>query len=252
MWPNMRKQWFGKNLLYGFGTLIVSPIKILRGVNQFLGLPPFFCNITCMSSSLQIELVSVWCLWISIFYMLLHYYLALNYWIKLYPMKLVNMSYFDNPLTLRFATTQAYSPDIWSQLHVSFFHGIFFAIELLLRTVTQVNLIAISSLSYANFRSYLYVHESTTFFSLIVVFGSFFCNFIEEKTVRTFYHHMALLVSMSLDNAKVGTFFLWLTKSLVFLSRTFKVLLGRGYERRFCMSRSFIVQIVFNQNFLLY
>ncbi|CAL9051302.1 probable hydroxyacylglutathione hydrolase 2, chloroplastic isoform X1 [Musa acuminata AAA Group] len=57
MWPNMRKQWFGKNLLYGFGTLIVSPIKILRGVNQFLGLPPFFCNITCMSSSLQIELV---------------------------------------------------------------------------------------------------------------------------------------------------------------------------------------------------
>lgn len=56
MWPNMRKQWFGKDLLYGIGTLVVRPIKILRGVNQLLGVPPF-CTISCMQSSLQIELV---------------------------------------------------------------------------------------------------------------------------------------------------------------------------------------------------
>ncbi|XP_074567322.1 hydroxyacylglutathione hydrolase 2, mitochondrial-like isoform X1 [Curcuma longa] len=56
MWPNMRKHWFGKDLLYGIGTLVVRPIKILRGVNQLLGVPPF-CTISCMQASLQIELV---------------------------------------------------------------------------------------------------------------------------------------------------------------------------------------------------
>ncbi|KAG6537553.1 hypothetical protein ZIOFF_002647 [Zingiber officinale] len=56
MWPNMRKHWFGKDLLYGIGTFVVRPIKILRGVNQLLGVPPF-CTISCLQSSLQIELV---------------------------------------------------------------------------------------------------------------------------------------------------------------------------------------------------
>nr|XP_009414658.1 PREDICTED: probable hydroxyacylglutathione hydrolase 2, chloroplastic isoform X2 [Musa acuminata subsp. malaccensis] len=57
IWTNMRKQWFGKKKLYGFGTLIVKPVKVLHGANHLLDLPPSFCNITSMASSLQIELV---------------------------------------------------------------------------------------------------------------------------------------------------------------------------------------------------
>ncbi|CAL9040063.1 hydroxyacylglutathione hydrolase 2, mitochondrial isoform X1 [Musa acuminata AAA Group] len=57
IWTNMRKQWFGKKILYGFGTLIVKPVKVLHGANHLLDLPPSFCNITSMASSLQIELV---------------------------------------------------------------------------------------------------------------------------------------------------------------------------------------------------
>lgn len=57
LWPNMRKNWLGKNFLYGFGTLVLRPIKALQGGIYSFGATQFLCNITCMASSLQIELV---------------------------------------------------------------------------------------------------------------------------------------------------------------------------------------------------
>nr|XP_010927891.1 hydroxyacylglutathione hydrolase 2, mitochondrial [Elaeis guineensis] len=57
MWPNMRKHWFGKQLLYSFGTLFWRPIKTLRGGYHAYGVAGLLCNITNMASSLQIELV---------------------------------------------------------------------------------------------------------------------------------------------------------------------------------------------------
>ncbi|KAG0480838.1 hypothetical protein HPP92_011428 [Vanilla planifolia] len=53
---SIRKNWFGKHLLYGLGTLAVRPIKLLRGGSQLLGVS-HFCNISGLDSSLQIELV---------------------------------------------------------------------------------------------------------------------------------------------------------------------------------------------------
>lgn len=57
MWQNMRKHWFGKQLLYSFGTLFWRPIKTLRGGYHAYGVAGLLCNITNMASSLQIELV---------------------------------------------------------------------------------------------------------------------------------------------------------------------------------------------------
>lgn len=54
--PNMRKNWLGKNFLYGFGTLVLRPIKALQGGIYSFGVTQFLCNIS-MASSLQIELV---------------------------------------------------------------------------------------------------------------------------------------------------------------------------------------------------
>ncbi|KAM0946525.1 putative hydroxyacylglutathione hydrolase [Dioscorea sansibarensis] len=57
MWANMRKRWLMKQMLYGFGTLFLRPIKTLRGECQSFGVSQFLCNITSMASSLEIELV---------------------------------------------------------------------------------------------------------------------------------------------------------------------------------------------------
>ncbi|PKA61568.1 Hydroxyacylglutathione hydrolase 2, mitochondrial [Apostasia shenzhenica] len=56
MLPNMRRNGFGKHLLYGLGTLVLKPVKLLRGGSQLLGIS-HFCNISAKDSSLQIELV---------------------------------------------------------------------------------------------------------------------------------------------------------------------------------------------------
>ncbi|XP_072965924.1 hydroxyacylglutathione hydrolase 2, mitochondrial-like [Typha angustifolia] len=57
MWPNMRKQWFGKHLLYSVGTLLLTPIRTVNGVIHLFGAGRSLCNITSVASSLQIELV---------------------------------------------------------------------------------------------------------------------------------------------------------------------------------------------------
>ncbi|KAL0927473.1 hypothetical protein M5K25_001644 [Dendrobium thyrsiflorum] len=57
MLPNMRKNWFGKHLLYGLGTLVLRPIKLMRGGTQLLGVS-HFCSISNIDSSLHIELFS--------------------------------------------------------------------------------------------------------------------------------------------------------------------------------------------------
>ncbi|XP_073108529.1 hydroxyacylglutathione hydrolase 2, mitochondrial isoform X2 [Elaeis guineensis] len=57
MWPNMGKHWFGKHILYSFGTLFLRPIKTLYGGYHAYGVAGLLCNITNMASSLQIELV---------------------------------------------------------------------------------------------------------------------------------------------------------------------------------------------------
>ena len=58
MLPSVRKQWPGKPLLYGIGTLLVMPLRTLYGVGRVFGAGRFLCNMTSVSSSLQIELVS--------------------------------------------------------------------------------------------------------------------------------------------------------------------------------------------------
>jgi hydroxyacylglutathione hydrolase len=55
--PNMQKNWLGKPLLYGIGTLLVMPLRTLQGVGRVFGAGRFLCNMTGVSS-LQIELVS--------------------------------------------------------------------------------------------------------------------------------------------------------------------------------------------------
>ncbi|KAG0476726.1 hypothetical protein HPP92_013567 [Vanilla planifolia] len=52
----IRKRWFGQHLLYQLGTLLLRPIKLLRGGSQLLGVS-HFCSISGLNSSLQIELV---------------------------------------------------------------------------------------------------------------------------------------------------------------------------------------------------
>jgi len=56
--PSVRKQWLGKPLLYGIGSLLVMPLRTLHGVWRVFGAGRFLCNMTSGSSSLQIELVS--------------------------------------------------------------------------------------------------------------------------------------------------------------------------------------------------
>lgn len=56
--PSVRKHWLGKPLLYGIGTLLVMPLRTLQGVGRVFGAGRFLCNMTGVSSSLQIELVS--------------------------------------------------------------------------------------------------------------------------------------------------------------------------------------------------
>ncbi|XP_066374258.1 hydroxyacylglutathione hydrolase 1, mitochondrial-like [Miscanthus floridulus] len=55
--PSMQKQWPGKPLLYGIGTLLVMPLRTLYGVGRVFGAGRFLCNMTSVLSSLQIELV---------------------------------------------------------------------------------------------------------------------------------------------------------------------------------------------------
>lgn len=57
--PSVRKEWLGKPLLYGIGTLLVMPLRTLHGVGRMFGAGRFLCNMTSVSSSLQIELVSI-------------------------------------------------------------------------------------------------------------------------------------------------------------------------------------------------
>ncbi|MCH1922360.1 hypothetical protein L9G15_23425, partial [Shewanella sp. A3A] len=57
MLPSVRKEWLGKPLLYGIGTLLVMPLRTLHGVGRMFGAGRFLCNMTSVSSSLQIELV---------------------------------------------------------------------------------------------------------------------------------------------------------------------------------------------------
>ncbi|KAG0476702.1 hypothetical protein HPP92_013543 [Vanilla planifolia] len=56
IFPRIRKRWFGQHLLYQLGTLLLRPIKLLRGGSQLLGVS-HFCSISGLNSSLQIELV---------------------------------------------------------------------------------------------------------------------------------------------------------------------------------------------------
>ncbi|CAN6198535.1 unnamed protein product, partial [Urochloa humidicola] len=55
--PSVRKQWLGKPLLYGIGSLLIMPLRTLHGVGRVFGAGRFLCNMTSVSSSLQIELV---------------------------------------------------------------------------------------------------------------------------------------------------------------------------------------------------
>jgi hydroxyacylglutathione hydrolase len=58
MLPTVRKQWPWKPLLYGIGTLLVMPLRTLYGVSHVFCAGRFLCNMTNVSSSLQIELVN--------------------------------------------------------------------------------------------------------------------------------------------------------------------------------------------------
>ncbi|KAJ1692308.1 hypothetical protein LUZ63_009006 [Rhynchospora breviuscula] len=56
LWPNLRKHWLGRPVMFGIDTLLVRPIRTLYGASQLLGSGRLFCNITAVAS-LQIELV---------------------------------------------------------------------------------------------------------------------------------------------------------------------------------------------------
>jgi hydroxyacylglutathione hydrolase len=56
--PRMSRKWLGKPLMYGIGTLLVMPLRTLHGVGRMFGAARYLCNMTSVSSSLQIELVS--------------------------------------------------------------------------------------------------------------------------------------------------------------------------------------------------
>ncbi|XP_058102494.1 hydroxyacylglutathione hydrolase 2, mitochondrial-like [Magnolia sinica] len=56
-WPNMRQYRFQKSLLCGFRRFFTKPFKTLTGGSQSFGVAQFFCSISNMSSTLQIEIV---------------------------------------------------------------------------------------------------------------------------------------------------------------------------------------------------
>lgn len=57
MWSAVRKHWLGKHLSYGFGTLVFRPIRTVLGAGYSFGVTHLLCNIACVSSSLQIEII---------------------------------------------------------------------------------------------------------------------------------------------------------------------------------------------------
>lgn len=58
MIPRVSRKWLGKPLMYGIGTLLVMPLRTIHGVGRMFGAARYLCNMTSVSSSLQIELVS--------------------------------------------------------------------------------------------------------------------------------------------------------------------------------------------------
>lgn len=58
MWPDVRELCFRKGLLYGFMRIFSVPLKTLRGASRSLRVDQF-CSVVNISSSLQIELVSI-------------------------------------------------------------------------------------------------------------------------------------------------------------------------------------------------
>ncbi|VAI34663.1 unnamed protein product [Triticum turgidum subsp. durum] len=55
--PRVSRKWLGKPLMYGIGTLLVMPLRTIHGVGRMFGAARYLCNMTSVSSSLQIELV---------------------------------------------------------------------------------------------------------------------------------------------------------------------------------------------------
>lgn len=71
MWPNVRKHWLVKHFFYGFG-LVSKPIRTLYGATNSFMVTQFLCNIACMASPLQIELVSILILFKCLIYVYLN------------------------------------------------------------------------------------------------------------------------------------------------------------------------------------
>ncbi|KAK9672218.1 hypothetical protein RND81_12G085100 [Saponaria officinalis] len=57
LWPGVRQLCIRKGLLYGFMRYLSIPFKSLHGAGQSLGVTRLLCNVSCISSALQIEMV---------------------------------------------------------------------------------------------------------------------------------------------------------------------------------------------------
>lgn len=58
LWAGARELCFRKGLLYGLMRCLSIPFKTLQGAGQSLGVTRLMCNVSCISTALQIELVS--------------------------------------------------------------------------------------------------------------------------------------------------------------------------------------------------
>lgn len=61
LWAGARELCFRKGLLYGLMRCLSIPFKTLQGAGQSLGVTRLMCNVSCISTALQIELVSLSC-----------------------------------------------------------------------------------------------------------------------------------------------------------------------------------------------
>uniref|UniRef100_A0A7C8YMY2 Metallo-beta-lactamase domain-containing protein n=1 Tax=Opuntia streptacantha TaxID=393608 RepID=A0A7C8YMY2_OPUST len=57
VWPGVRQLCLRKGLLHGFMRCLSVPYKTLRGARQSIPMRKLLCNVSCVSSALQIELV---------------------------------------------------------------------------------------------------------------------------------------------------------------------------------------------------
>ncbi|XP_021774898.1 hydroxyacylglutathione hydrolase 2, mitochondrial-like [Chenopodium quinoa] len=57
LWPGARQLCLRKGLLYGLMRCLSIPFKTLHGAGQSLGVTRLLCNVSCISTALQIELI---------------------------------------------------------------------------------------------------------------------------------------------------------------------------------------------------